>query len=339
VVPNPWATGATLAVMLSPPMVAYGSAVYPELTAGTALAGAALLALQLQERITRGRAVWCMVLLGTLPWLGTKFVPAGLVIGFFAFRTMWRARHRTLATLTGELALFSVVFYVSLNEALYDGPTPYSADVEGETATDASFPGGYLDRVYRLAALFIDREYGLLRWAPIFALAFVGVFLLIRARREQLARVVPMHAGAERAAMLCTVALGAQLIVAAFLAPTMFGFWFPPRHLLAGLLLAVPLVAWGLRRLPRTGTVLGAIGVAASAWLYADVRWGSGGLVVGRTDAPWGPLEDALPLFDSGSALPYVVAGLCAVALFALAFFEWRNSRNNAGVTRAKYSG
>jgi hypothetical protein len=30
-------------------------------------------------------------------------------------------------------------------------------------ATDASFPGGYLDRVYRLVALFIDREYGLLR--------------------------------------------------------------------------------------------------------------------------------------------------------------------------------
>ena len=44
---------------------------------------------------------------------------------------------------------------------------------------------------------------------------------------------------------------GAQLLVAAFLAPTMFGFWFPPRHLLAGLPLAIPLVAWGLRHLPR----------------------------------------------------------------------------------------
>ena len=31
------------------------------------------------------------------------------------------------------------------------------------------------------------------------------------------------------------VRLGAQLLVAAFIAPTMFGFWFPPRHLLAAL--------------------------------------------------------------------------------------------------------
>ena len=47
---------------------------------------------------------------------------------------------------------------------------------------------------------------------------------------------------------MCAAALGAQLVVAGFLAPTMFGFWFPPRHLLAALALAVPLVAWGLRR-------------------------------------------------------------------------------------------
>ena len=34
VVPDPWAIGATLAVTLSPPFLAYGSAVYPELAAG-----------------------------------------------------------------------------------------------------------------------------------------------------------------------------------------------------------------------------------------------------------------------------------------------------------------
>ena len=55
VVPDPWAIGATLAVTLSPPFLAYGSAVYPELPAATALAGAALLALRLQERIIAQR--------------------------------------------------------------------------------------------------------------------------------------------------------------------------------------------------------------------------------------------------------------------------------------------
>src|ERR687895_27388 len=50
VVPDPWALGAATVTGLSPPFVAYGSAVYPELTAGAALAGAALLALRLDER-------------------------------------------------------------------------------------------------------------------------------------------------------------------------------------------------------------------------------------------------------------------------------------------------
>ena len=339
VVPDPWALGGTLAVALSPPFVAYGSAVYPELGAATVLAGSALLALRLRERVTRPAAFGCLLLLGTLPWLGTKFVPAGLVIGAFAVRTLWRARHRTLAMLSAEAALFSVVFYVSLNEALYDGPTPYSADVPGETATDASFPGGYLERAYRLVALLIDREFGLLRWAPVFALAGIGIWLLVRTRREHLARVLPEHGRAEVAALLCTLALAAQLLVAAFLAPTMFGFWFPPRHLLAGLLVAVPLVAWGMRRAPRAGVVLGLLGVAASAWVYADVRWGSGGLAEDRSDAPWGPLEDVFPLFQRGSTVAFAVAGAIGALLVALVFLEWRNSRQSTGVTRAKYSG
>ena len=339
VVPDPWAIGATLAVTLSPPFVAYGSAVYPELPAATALVGATLLALRLQEQITRPAAAGCFLLLGTLPWLGTKFVPAGVAVGVFAARVMWRARARTLALLTVEIALFSVIFYVTLNEALYDGPTPYSADDEGQTATDASFPGGYLERTYRLVALFIDREVGLLRWAPVFLLVGVGVWMLVRTRRERLTRALPEHARAETTALLCSAALGAQLLVAAFMAPTMFGFSFPPRHLMAGLLVAVPLVAWGMRRAPRTGAALALVGIVASVWLYADVRWGGGGLVLERPDAPWGPLEDVFPLFRAGNEVAFGVAGAIGVALAGLCVLAWRNSRQSAGATRAKYSG
>lgn len=339
VVPDPWAIGATLAVTLSPPFLAYGTAVYPELAAGTALAGSALLALRLQERVRRADAFACFALLGSLPWLGTKFVPAGVVIGFFAARALVRARHRTLALLSAELGLFSVVFYVSLNEALYGGPTPYSADEPGETATDASFPLGYVERSYRLVALLIDREFGLLRWAPVFALAGVGLWMLVRTHRERLARTLPQHARTEAAATICALALGAQLVVAAFLAPTMFGFWFPPRHLLAGLLVAVPLVAWGLRRAPRIGTVLGLVGIVASAWLYAETRWGGAGLAAGRPDVPWGPLEDVFPLFEEGNTGAFVLAGALAGGLVALCLLAWRHSRQSSGATRAKYSG
>jgi hypothetical protein len=341
VVPDPWALGAALAVGLSPPLLAYGTAVYPELSAAAALAGAALLALRLDERISRRDAFGCFLLLGTLPWLGTKFVAAGVVVAAFAARPLWRSRRRTLAVGAIELSLFSVALYVAINEAVYGGPTPYAADVEGETATDASFPGGYLERAYRLVALFIDREYGLLRWAPVFALAFGGLWWLWHARRDRVTQAVPGVRRIELAAGLCAAVLGAQLLVAAFGAPTMFGFWFPPRHLLAALPLAVPLVAWGLRHLPRVGTALAVLTVAASAWLYADVRWGDGSLAADRPDVPFGPLTDALPLFAPDGGWTYWLAGAVGVAVALLVLREARaarHSRQTAGATRARYS-
>jgi hypothetical protein len=342
VAPDPWAVGAALAVGLSPPLVAYGSAVYPELAAAAALSGAALCALRLDERITRRDAFLCFVLLGSLPWLGTKFVPAGLVIGAFAVRSLWRARRRTLAVGAVELSLFSVAIYVAINEAVYGGPTPYAADRAGETATDASFPGGYLDRAYRLVALFLDRNYGLLRWAPVFVLGFVGLWWLWSSHRDRLARAVPGVRSIELAAGLCAAAVGAQLLTAAFAAPTMFGFWFPPRHLLAGLPLALPLVAWGLRHLPRIGLALCALTVAGSVWLYADVRWGGGSLVADRPDAPFGPLTELFPLFEAGGGWPFWLAAGIGVAVALLVARELRaarHSRQTAGATRARYSG
>jgi hypothetical protein len=338
VVPDPWAIGASLAAGLSPPFLAYSTAVYPELTAGAALAGAALFALRLDTRPSLGDAFGCFALIGMLPWLGTKFVPAGVVIGYLGARALWRVRRRTLAIGSVELSLFSVALYVGMNEALYGGPTPYAADVAGETATDASFPGGYVDRAYRLVALFIDREYGLLRWAPVFLLAFVGLWLLWRSRRDRLARAVPAIREIELTARLCAAAIGAQLVVAAFLAPTMFGFWFPARHLLAGLPLAIPLVAWGLRFAPRLGAVLAVLTLGGSVWLYVDVRAG-GELVTDRPDAPFGPLVELFPLFEPDGGWAYWLAGAIAAAVVLLVLREARHSRQMAGATRAKYSG
>jgi hypothetical protein len=342
VAPDPWAVAAAVVVGLSPPLLAYGTAVYPELTAAAALAGAALLAVRLVAGVSRWEAVVCFLLLGALPWLGTKFVPAGVVIGAFAARAIWRARRRTLAVGSVEVSLFSVALYVAINEAVYGGPTPYAADAPGETATDASFPGGYLERAYRLVALFVDRDYGLLRWAPVFVLAFAGLWWLWHSRRERVAHAVPGVHEIELTAGLCAAVLGAQVLVAAFLAPTMFGFWFPPRHLLAALPLAVPLVAWGLRHTPRLGAALAALTLAASAWLYADVRWGGGSLAAGRPDAPFGPLTDVLPLFTADGGWPFWLAGALGVAVAAFVLREARaarHSRQTAGATRARYSG
>jgi hypothetical protein len=295
VVPDPWALGAALAVGLSPPLLAYGTAVTPESVAGAALAGAALLAVRLDAHVARRDAIGCFALLGALPWLGVRFAAAGVLIGVIAARALWNARRRTLAIAGVELALFTLALYVGINEALFGGPTPYAALPPGESATGASFPVGYLERSDRFVALFVDRDVGLLRWAPVLLLTFVGLWWLWRTR--VLTRAVPQLREVQLAATLCAGVLGIQLLVAVFFAPTLAGSWFPARHLIAALPLAIPLVAWGLRHAPRTGTVLALLTLAASVWLYVDVRWGGGSLVADLPDAPFGRLTDVLPNF------------------------------------------
>ena len=327
--PDPWALGATLAVGLSPPMLASSTAVLPEMPAAAALAGAALLALQAADRARRRNTLGCFALLATLPWLGPQFVPAGAVIGFLCFRWVRRFARPLLALVGLEVAAFTLALYVGVNHGLFGGLTPLSAAQGGVSATLPSFPDGYLDRAYRLVALLIDREYGLLRWAPVLALVIFGAVLLVRERRDGLARAFPALRREQDAAELCGLALGAQYLVAAFGAVTMFGFWFPGRHVVAALPLAVPLVAIGLRHAPRLGAVLALIGFVASVWLYVDVRFGSGGLVQGRPDAPFGPLKDVFPLFEEGSTAAFVVAAALAalvVAWFATELRVWRRA-------------
>jgi hypothetical protein len=334
-VPDPWALGAAVAVGISPPLLAYSTAVHPQLAAGAALAGAALLALRLDEHPSRRASFACFLLLATLPWLGVQFVPAGIAIGAVALRALRKAQ-RSWTTLVGlEVVAVSIAVYLSVNDNLYGGPTPHSAELGGETGTGAEFPLGYLERTYRLAALLIDREVGLLRWAPVVALALAGAWLLLRERQGRLARAIPALRREEQAVTICGLAAGAQFLTAAFLAPTIFGFWFPGRPLVAALPLCVPLVAPGLRRLPRLGAALVGLTLVASVWLYVDLRWGGGAWIDDRPRAPFGPLTDVLPVFEEGATAAFAAAavlGAAAIAALAVAFSgpRWRALRGTA---------
>ncbi len=332
VVPDPWAVGAALACGLSAPVVANSTAIYPELTAGAALAGAALLAARLDERVSRRTSAGCFLLLGLLPWLDPRFMPAGIVIGVVAARSLLRARRGTLALGSVEVALFGTALFVAISQAVYGGPTPYSAFGLGNAPTGAEFPAEHLQRSYRLVALFVDRDFGLLRWTPVFLLAFVGLLLLVRSRAGGVWRALPELRAREHVALMCAAAVGAQVLMAALVAPTMFGFWFPSRHLVAALPLAVPLVAIGLRRLPRVGVALAALSVAASAWLWLDVLVGHGGLVEPRPEAPFGPLTDLFPVFGEG-AWPYALAGALGLGAAGLALLAARGA-STASVRR-----
>jgi hypothetical protein len=313
VVPDPWCAAAALALGLSPPLVAYGTAVLPEPVAAAALAGAALLAVRLRYGPSRAAAIGCLALVGFLPWLGLKFLPPALIIGWSAVRSL-RARNRRLLALAAvEVAFFGLALLIGLNEALFGGPTPHSADPAGVSATGASSASDYLARSWRIVSLFLDRDYGLLRWAPVTALAFAGGWVLYRAARERLGRAI---AGVEEeygVARLCAAAVLAAVVMAALFVRSLDSNGFPGRELIAVLPLTVPLIAIGLRQAPRIGALLALIGVAGSVWLWVDTRSG-GGLLTNRPDAPWGPLTDVFPQFNGG-AWPYVLLAAVLLAL------------------------
>ncbi|HEX4363925.1 MAG TPA: hypothetical protein VHZ75_05190 [Solirubrobacteraceae bacterium] len=326
VVPDPWAGGAALACGLSPPALAYSTAVTPELTAGALLAAAALLALRVRERPRIRWIAGAAVALAMLPWLGLQFLAAGLVVALAMFHWL-RRRARGFALLVElEVLLFSGIMFVTINDRLFGGFTPSAAALAGNRLEDLGL-SDFLDRVPRLVALWLDRSYGVLRWAPVMALAFYALWLLWRSRRDHIARVLTERRDIEIVATLCALVCGAQAFVATFVAPTMFGFFFPGRYLIAAAPIAVALVAWGLRQAPRAGGALVAVTLATSAWWYADLRLSGAAIVAPRSRVPLGPLERLLPLFDSGSLGAGIVLVAAAAALAGLVAYELHRAR------------
>ncbi len=326
VVPEPWASVAALACGLSPPALAAATTVSPELVAGALLAAAAVLALNVRELPRIRRVAGAALALGALPWLGLQFTVAGLVVALAMLHWL-RRRARGFALLVEiEVILFSLVMFVTVNDQLFGGFTPAATALPGDRL-EALDAGDLLDRAPRLVGLWLDRDFGVLRWAPLVALAFYALWLLWRSHRDHIARLLPERAEVEVAALLCALVCAAQVLVATFVAPAMFGFFFPGHYLLAALPVAVPLVAWGLRQAPRAGTALVTVTLVTSVWWYAELRIG-GDAVVGAggpgSSAPLGPLDVALPLFGTDSRGAAIAIGAVAVAAIALLVKEWR---------------
>jgi hypothetical protein len=213
------------------------------------------------------------------------------------------------------VAFFSLALLVGLNEALFGGPTPHAADAPGTSATGADSIADYLGRCWRIVALFLDENYGLIRWAPVAALIFAGIWVLYRSARERLGRAIAGLDEEHTLARLGAYAALATVVTAALLIPSLDAGGFPGRALVPVLPLVVPLVALGLRQSPRIGALLALLGLAGSVWLWIDARSG-GGLFAQRPRAPWGPFVSVFPEFHGG-AWPYVLLAAFALALSA----------------------
>jgi hypothetical protein len=263
IVPEPYASAGAGLAGLSPPAIAHAGGIYPELTAGALLAGAALCAVSAREHPRAGPALGGGAMLALLPWLNPLFVIPALPVAYALYVWCKGGRRPLLGLLAVELIGGSLVFYATLNERLYGGPTPWSANPPGVTATGALTATDYIERVPRLVIAPAE----LLLWAPAFALALFAGWLLFRSQRTGLARVVSARASAEAAATLALAIVACQLLVAAFLVPAVATRHFAGLHLAPALPAAGTLVAWGLRHAPRAAAVLGAITLAASVWV------------------------------------------------------------------------
>jgi hypothetical protein len=294
-VPEPWATAGALAVGLSPPAVVAATTIAPEAAGATLLAGAAVLALRIRDDPRPATAFWCALLLAVAPWLAVKLAAPGAIVALAMARWL-RRRARGLAGFVAlEVVVFGAVLYVSVNGRLYGGLSPYAA-LPDPGATGAASLAGHLERWPRLLGLWIDRDAGLVRWAPVALLALGGLVLLARSRRERLVRVVPDQVHVEVVAGFLALVCVTVVLVATFLAPTITGPSFAGHELVPALPFAAALAAWALRHAPRLGRALVALTAIASVWLVLAVRLdGDAGVAPPRGPLPWGGAERVLP--------------------------------------------
>ena len=206
-VPEPWATAGAASSASRRPRSPPSTAITPGVPAAVLLAGAALCALAVRERPRLRYVFGGALLLAGLPWLGWTFVVPGVVVAWALVTWTLRERRRLAALVAGEALAASLVFYATINDRFYGGLTPRAAGIAGLPEC----PLGYVERIPRLAGLWLDRDVGLLRWAPLLALVFFAGWLLYRSRRDQLARVAPARREAEACAGLLLGVVGAQL--------------------------------------------------------------------------------------------------------------------------------
>jgi hypothetical protein len=222
-----WSWLATAAVGLSATAFIFSTEVYPEIPGACLLVLGLLVVTERRRGLGWSDALILTLLMSALLWLGVKYaVLAAPVAAVF----LWRADMRGRTMLVGA-GVASAAAFAAFHLAVFGEITPYSVNsvYAGENTSqvlDSHFTLSS-DRLYRLWGIFIDRRFGLARWAPVLLLAIPGMFLLVRR-------------GLDGVLVISLVA--AQLLVATFVAITMMGWWFPGRTMATVLpLLAVPM--------------------------------------------------------------------------------------------------
>lgn len=291
-VPDPWASGAALAVGASPPAVIAATTITPAGTSAALIAGAALLALRVRDEPRGGPATGCALLIASVPWISPPAIGAAAIVAAALVRWLRRRRRTITGVVAIELIFVSLIVWITVNRRLFGGFTPYSASTDTDAPTGLGDIGDLVDRLPRALGVAIDPQVGVLLYAPLLALAAVTGTSLWRRRRERLAQAFPEEQAVDVAALLLGAICGAAVLTALFLVPDLNGR-FPGEPLVMALPCAAALCAWSLRRHRRLAIALALIGAALSVWLLTGARLDDdAGLSPVHGPVPWSLLGD-----------------------------------------------
>lgn len=242
-----WLTWAS--VGLTVPFIPHAWAIYPEM-AGAAIVGWGVVWLLEERQASAAQWLWRGFCLSWLPWLHTKF---SVLLAGAALCLVWRIRRepRLVASLAVPIAVSGVAwlafFYVIYG--VWDPQAPY---------------GGYAARFVRIENIprsllgqMFDQKFGLLVYAPIYALVGPG---LLAAFRETRWRTLSLAAA--------TVA-AVYIISSARLHMWWGGSSAPARFLVPVAPLVAPLLALGVDR--ALTAVRARRSAGATAWVLAAV--------------------------------------------------------------------
>jgi hypothetical protein len=303
------AEGFAWTAALSPPLLSYAGLVFTEVPAALAVV------LVIRHGRAPDLAVPKCIALGAalafLPWLNVRYVPLAVVLAAYLLVGRPRAR-AAIAWLAPGLA--SAVALAAYHHALYGFWDPRRVYGRRPEWSVGGVPEG-------LQGLLLDQEFGLLAYAPVYALAVPGLVSLLRR---------------ERRLAVTAVALGATTLLTAAAWPMWRGGFNPPARFLVPVVPAFALgaAAWlrkglggGAALLVGWGLFTGVAGFAHPDVVHRD-RQGSAPLFREWSGAEeWTRLLPAYVLADQEPdrrRLAMVWAGALALAC---ARWPWRPPR------------
>ncbi|CAB4952276.1 unannotated protein [freshwater metagenome] len=297
IVPDPWATLGVLSVAVSPPVVIGATQIGPTGTTALLLTGAVATALAVRDHPRAGAALSCALLCALIPWVWLPLAPAAVVVAAALTRWMRRRRRGLMGFLALEVLLLSAFILLTVQDRIYGGPTPWAPQVGWSLPT---FFDGVGDAVARVVTspvgLLLDRDFGLLRWAPVLGLVGVAVWRLVRWRRQRLFKVFADEIHVEVSVLFLLLVLVAATVPYAILSPWPATNWLGGAGAAAALPVVAAVVGWAWQRVPRSGAALAALTVVGTLWLLgAGLLDGDAGTDPPRGALPWAGAERILP--------------------------------------------